>query len=303
MLAIILAFVAAFLLIAGVGLAIFYRDVAARRLFSVVVSSPDASLIPTVTTAQPAERIRRIVQPFQKVLPRSEAEVSQLRKKLVRAGYREDSYVSLFYGIRVLAPLALCVLVTITGAYRISPLFAYVAACGIGFIAPDFVLGRLIASRQLNIRLGVPEALDLIVICVEAGLSLDKAVSRTAQELQLSQPEMADELNLVGLEQRAGCPRADAWIHCADRTGVDTVKALTSILIQADRFGTSVGKALRSHSDTLRTQRRQEAEERAARTTVKLVFPLVLFIFPALFVVTLGPSMIVMFAAFDQYLN
>jgi tight adherence protein C len=107
-------------------------------------------------------------------------------------------------------------------------------------------------------------------------------------------------MGLVNLEQRAGCPRGDAWKHCADRTGVDSMRALAALLIQADKFGTSVGKALRAHSEALRTRRRQDAEEQAAKTTVKLVFPLVLFIFPSIFVVTLGPSMIVMFEAFDQ---
>ena len=126
---------------------------------------------------------------------------------------------------------------------------------------------------------------------------------RTAEELRISQPEIADELNLVYLEQRAGCPRAEAWKHVGERTGVDTIRSLASILIQADRFGTSIGKTLRAHADTLRTRRRQDAEEKAAKTTVKLVFPLVLLIFPSLFVVTLGPSIIVMLEGFARYLG
>ena len=119
--------------------------------------------------------------------------------------------------------------------------------------------------------------------------------------MRVSQPAIADELGLISLEQRAGRPRADAWNECAERTGVDTVRALASLIIQADKFGTSVGKALRAQAETLRTRRRQDAEEQAAKTTVKLVFPLVLLIFPSLFVVTLGPSMIVMFEAFQTY--
>ena len=137
------------------------------------------------------------------------------------------------------------------------------------------------------------------MVCVEAGLSLDKAILRTAEEMRVSQPAIADELGLISLEQRAGRPRADAWNECAKRTGVDTVRSLASLIIQADKFGTSVGKALRAHAETLRTRRRQDVEEQAAKTTVKLVFPLVLLIFPSLFVVTLGPSMIVMFEAFQ----
>jgi tight adherence protein C len=126
---------------------------------------------------------------------------------------------------------------------------------------------------------------------------------RTAEELRISQPEIADELNLVYLEQRAGRPRSEAWKNAGERTDVDTIRSLASILIQADKFGTSVGKTLRTHADMLRTQRRQEAEEKAAKTTVKLVFPLVIFIFPSLFVVTLGPAMIIMLDGFAKLLS
>jgi len=150
---------------------------------------------------------------------------------------------------------------------------------------------------------GLSEALDLLVICVEAGLSIDRATMRAAEEFRFNQPDIADELNLVYLEQRAGRPRSEAWKRAAGRTGVDTIPSLASILIQADKFGTSIGKTLRAHADTLRTQRRQDAEEKAAKTTVKLVFPLVIFIFPSLFVVTLGPAMIIMLDGFAKLLS
>ena len=145
--------------------------------------------------------------------------------------------------------------------------------------------------------------LDLLVICIEAGLSLDQAVARTAEELNLAQPAICDELGIVVLEQRAGCPRADAWKHFAERTNVDSVRNLVSVLVQSEKFGTSIAKTLRVHSDTLRTQRRQKVEEQAAKTTVKLVFPLVLFIFPSLFLVTLGPAAITIMESFDKYLT
>jgi tight adherence protein C len=145
--------------------------------------------------------------------------------------------------------------------------------------------------------------LDLLVICIEAGLSLDQSVARTAEELTLAQPVICDELDLVVLEQRAGLPRADAWRHFAERTAVDSVRNLVSVLVQSEKFGTSVAKTLRVHSDTLRTQRRQAVEEQAAKTTVKLVFPLVLFIFPSLFLVTLGPAAITVMESFDKYLT
>ena len=297
----ILAFIGAFLLILGTGLLVFYRDAAAHRLSQVVLSHRDASVLKGMSAEAPSLKLEKLVYKFQNVLPRSEKEQTALEKRLLRAGLREARYPSIFYGAKVLVPVALCALVTATGLFQLSPLFVYTVACGLGFLAPDLWLTRRIAARQLAIRLGLPDALDLLVICVEAGLSLDKASLRTAEELRLSEPEIADELGLVNLEQRAGRPRPDAWNRCAERTGVDTVRALAALLIQADKFGTSVGKALRAYSETLRTRRRQEAEERAATTTVKLVFPLVLFIFPSLFVVTLGPSMIIMFEAFEQY--
>jgi tight adherence protein C len=299
----VFAFIAVFLLVLSAGVLIFYRQATLRRLLRVMARSSDASMLQAIAVVPPSAKIEKLVHPFQRVLPRSPQEVSILQKRLIRAGYREKSYVNIFYGAKVLTPGLFCLLATVTGAYRLGPLFVYALAAGIGFLAPDFWLGNRISARQLRLRLGLPEALDLIVICVEAGLSLDKAILRTAEELRLSQPDIADELSLVNLEQRAGRPRAEAWRHLADRTGVDSVRALASILIQADKFGTSVGKTLRAHAETLRTRRRQDAEEQAAKTTVKLVFPLVLFIFPSLFVVVLGPSLIVMFEAFQEYLS
>ena len=142
-----------------------------------------------------------------------------------------------------------------------------------------------------------------MVICSEAGLSLDQDILKVSQELRLSQPEVADEFGLLMLEQKAGRPRAEALKALADRTNIDSVRSLVNTLIQADTFGTSIAKALRVFSDTMRTQRRQKAEERAAKTTVKLVFPLVFFIFPSLFVVALGPSMIKMFEGFAKFLD
>ena len=143
--------------------------------------------------------------------------------------------------------------------------------------------------------------LDLLVICMEAGQSLDQATARTAQELSRAQPEISDELGVVVLEQRAGRPRADAWRHFAERTAVDSVRNLVSVLVQAEQFGTSIAKTLRIHSDTLRTQRRQQVEEQAAKTTVKLVFPLVFFIFPSIFLVALGPAAIIIQESFKTF--
>jgi tight adherence protein C len=298
----LLAFIAVFLLLSSVGVLIFYRQTALRRLSQVVSRASDVSLLRSVAPA-PGSRIEKLVKPFQTVLPRSEEEASTVQKRLARAGYREKSFVNIFYSSKVLVPAAFAVLATVTGVYSYSPLFVYSVAAGIGFLAPDFWLKNRMTARQRKLRLGLPEALDLIVICVEAGLSMDKATMRTSEEMRLSQPAIADELNLVYLEQRAGRPRVEAWKHVGERTDVDTIRSLASMLIQADKFGTSIGKTLRTYSETLRTRRRQDAEEQAAKTTVKLVFPLVLFIFPSLFVVTIGPSMIMMFEGFAKYLS
>jgi tight adherence protein C len=294
------AFTAAFLLIATAGL-IFYRSSANRRLSQIVVSQEQAAILTGIAANPRKARIEKILYPFQRVIPRSAKEVSGLRKLLARAGYREAKYVNTYYAAKVLAPATLCLLATFSGSLPLTPLFVYATAIGLGFLLPDFWLSHLIKVRQMNIRLGLPEALDLLVVCVEAGLSLDKAIMRTGEEMRVSQPAIADELGLISLEQRAGRPRTEAWSECAERTGVDTVRALASLIIQADKFGTSIGKALRAQAETLRTRRRQDAEEQSAKTTVKLVFPLVLLIFPSLFVVTLGPSMIVMFEAFSTY--
>ena len=302
MLLAIFAFLAAFLLVSSLGLLLFYRYTPLRRLSQVVSRADDANILRSIAPTS-SSRLERLVKPFQKIVPRNPAEVSTVQKRLGRAGYREQSYVNIFYSSKVLVPGALCLIATVTQVYAYSPLFVYALAAGLGYLAPDFWLSNRIKARKTQLGLGLPEALDLMVICVEAGLSVDKATMRTAEELRISQPAIADELNLVYLEQRAGCPRAEAWKHFGERTDVDTIRSLASILIQADKFGTSVGKTLRAHSEGLRTRRRQDAEEKAAKTTVKLTFPLVLFIFPSLFVVTLGPSMIVMLEGFEKYLS
>jgi tight adherence protein C len=194
----------------------------------------------------------------------------------------------------------LCAIAFTTGIGSYSPFFIYLTSLGLGYLLPDFWLGNRITARQARIRRGLPDVLDLIVICVEAGLSLDQSVARTADELNIAHPAICDELAIVVLEQRAGAPRADAWRHFAERTNVESVRNLVSVLVQSEKFGTSIAKTLRIHSDTLRTQRRQKVEEQAAKTTVKLVFPLVLFIFPSLFLVTLGPAAITIMESFGK---
>ncbi len=162
----------------------------------------------------------------------------------------------------------------------------------LGFFIPRFALKRMIKNRQQRIRLALPDALDLTVICVEVGLALDQAMMRVGEDLQHAHPDLSDEFHLVNLEMRAGKPRAEALRNLTVRTGVDDVRSLVATLVQTDRFGTSVAQALRIHSDSLRTERRQRAEERAAKTTIKMVPPLVVFVLPSIIFVTLGPAVI-----------
>ena len=290
-----------FLLIASGGLLLFYREAMLQRLSDVV--SPRAKQGGKLLTAiqQTGSSIGGAMGQLERILPKSQKEISVVQQRLVRAGYRSESATKVIYGAKVLVPLILCLLAIVTGVWQSNPFIVFAVALGLGFIGPDFWLGRRISKRQGQIRRGLPDVLDLLVICIEAGLSLDHATARTAEELRRAQPAISDELGIVVLEQRAGIARAEAWKGFGERTAVDSVRNLVSILIQSEKFGTSVAKTLRTHSDTLRTQRRQKVEEQAAKTTVKLVFPLVLFIFPSLFLVTIGPAAIVMAESFQKY--
>ena len=169
--------------------------------------------------------------------------------------------------------------------------FALLAA-GLGFVLPSVWLGRQTALRQKEIRNGLPDALDLMIVCIEAGSGIDQAIMKTSDELDITYPALAEEMRLVTTEMRAGKPRIEAFKNFASRTKVDEVRALVSMLVQTDRFGTSVAQALRTHADVSRTKRRQNAEERAGKIGVKLVFPLVFCLFPALYVAILGPAVV-----------
>jgi tight adherence protein C len=195
-------------------------------------------------------------------------------------------------------PVVLCIIAAATGAYRWQPFVIFAAAIVLGYLIPDYWLGHRITARQNALSLGLPDALDLLVVCLEAGLSLDQSVLRASDELTIGHPVIADELGLVMLEVRAGRNRVDAWKSFAARTDLDEIRMLVSILVQADQFGTGVSRTLRIHAETMRTRRKLRVEEQAAKTAVKLVFPLALFIFPSLFVVMLGSGMIQMSEAF-----
>jgi tight adherence protein C len=296
----IAVFVGVFLLIAVGGALLFHRRAMVNRISSAINPATPKSRTLKNIVKDTGSSLGGMVEMFKHVLPKSQTEISVSRERLIRAGYRGDSAVNVLNGSKVLVPLILCTLALVTGFGKINPFVIYTSALGLGFIVPDFWLGRRIKARQKRIRRGLPDVLDLLVICTEAGLSLDQATSRTSSELSKAQPDLCDELGIVVLEQRAGRARADAWKQMADRTGVDSLRNLVSMLVQSEQFGTSIAKTMRTHADTLRTQRIQAVEEQAAKTSVKLVFPLVFFIFPALFIVTLGPAVILMMDSFKQ---
>jgi tight adherence protein C len=223
--------------------------------------------------------------------PRSPKELGSLRLRLVQAGYRRDEALTIFFGIRVLFALVLFALFSTSIVARPNLTLA-LGGLGVGYVLPGMVLARLAKRRAHRIRLSLADMLDLLVVSVEAGLGLDQALSRVGAELQFAYPELSDELKLINLELRAGKPRSEALRNLADRTGVDDLSSLVTMLIQTDKFGTSVAQSLRVYSETLRTKRRQRAEEAAAKTGVKMVFPLVFCIFPAIWVVTIGPAAI-----------
>lgn len=294
----ILAFVAIFVLVGSIGVLMFYREAALERISQVINPRPKQKTL-AETFQNTGSSIGNVVKKFENLMPKSEKEVSVIRQRLTRAGYRNESAIKIFYGCKVLTPLTLAAIAAVSGLANVGPFFVYVLALGGGFLAPDFWLGKRITARQKKLTRGLPDVLDLLVICMEAGLSLDQSTARSAEELSSSQPEICDELSVVVLEQRAGRARSEAWKNLAERTGVECLRNLVSMLVQTEQFGTSIAKMLRVHADTLRVQRVQMIEEMAGKTSVKLVFPLVLFIFPALFLVTLGPAAIVMAESFS----
>jgi len=248
--------------------------------------------VPTVVDEGP-NRIENALERLSKAVPKSPNEVSKTRALLMQAGYREDRHLAIYFGIRVALALLAFALVFLSGLWIKSPLLL-IAFPLFGYILPRFILKRKIKARQQKIRLSLPDALDLTIICVEAGLGIDQAIQRVSQELTHVHRELCEEFTLLNLEIRAGKPRMEALRNLAQRTGVDDLRALVAVLVQTDRFGTSIAQALRVHSDSLRVERRQRAEEQAAKTTIKMVPVLVFFVFPSMFFISLGPALILL---------
>jgi len=230
------------------------------------------------------------------VMPRNDAEMTAVKEKLAQAGYRGESASRYFLASKTIVAIGLGVLVlAVAGGagYDTLKLFGLVAtSVGIGFLLPNawLLMGRI--QRAGKIRDGLPDSLDLLVVSVESGLGLDAGLSRVSEEMRSVHPELSEEMQIATLENQMGVPRAEALEHMAARSGIEEMRSLVAVIIQAEKFGTSIAKTLRTQADTLRTKRRLKAEERAQKTTVKLMVPLVLFIFPSIFVVLVGPAVL-----------
>jgi len=239
---------------------------------------------PLGLTEEPNELAERICR----LMPRSPKRMGEMRARLIAAGFRTQAAPVLYAAAQIIAAVLTAVVVLVTTGTMAYAIFGLI--CGFG--VPGVWLTIQVRKRTRIIRNGLPDVVDLLIVCLESGCSLDQAILKSGEELALAYKPIGDELALVATEIRAGKPRADAFMNFAHRTGIDDVRSLMAMLVQTDRFGTSLAQALRLHADLLRTRRRQRAEERAAKANVKLVIPLVLCLFPAFYILTLGPSML-----------
>jgi tight adherence protein C len=283
----LLAFVFASLVIAAIAMRVAARQGTAmdRRLAEVVGSRDREEEQPKFTA------IKDAIKKVGSKVPVSPSEVGKVRLRLIQAGFRGGEALPIFVGLRM--GVALCAFVLLATPLIVRPNVSVgLGGSLLGYMLPGIVLARLAKKRQHKIQLGLADALDLMVVSVEAGLGLDQAMLRVGDELAFAHPDLSDELRLVNIELRAGKARTDALRNLADRTGLDDLVSLTTMLVQTDKFGTSVAQSLRVYCETLRTKRRQRAEEAAAKTGVKMVFPLVFCIFPAIWVVAIGPAAI-----------
>ena len=264
-------------------------EVRLAEVSAVAPANANGSLINTVPTTglgRMAANVTGLLNPIRGMITGTDAD---LEYKLMLAGFRKPEHMEIFTAAKMLLPIAGIVV----GSFFASNLFLALAVGAIaGFFGPDLVLSYLVTRRQEKIRMALPDALDLLVVCMEAGLGIDQALVRVGDEMILTAPDLAEEFQIVSREQRAGKPRLDAWRSLADRVDNDFVRQFVTMLIQTERFGTPVAHALGVFADTMRVRRTQAAEEAAAKTGVKLLFPLVLFIFPSIFVVALGPAIL-----------
>ena len=290
-----LPLIVSFLLFAGIvigvtilGLRLWVRPKEAieRVTATAVEEEQEAPVHPSLVFRELLDRLGR-------ALPASPKDMSVMQRRLVRAGMRNSNALRILYGAKIVMgialPLVMMGLVWGSQAETANKMMAILAAAGVGFFGPNEYVSIVSRRRQKEIRRALPNALDLMVVCVESGLGLDQAILQVAKELDQAHPEISEEFGLVNLELKAGKRRQEALRNLAERTAVDDLKKLVAVLIQADRFGTGIAQSLRAHADFMRVQARQIAEEKAAKLGVKLVFPIFFCILPSLFVVTVGP--------------
>lgn len=257
--------------------------------------APDIVETPTSSLAQAAAGVTSLFKPIRGVITGSDTDMEY---RLTLAGFRKQQHVEIFTATKMLLPVMAIAAGTFFGAENM--IAAILVGAVVGFLVPDFVLKHLISRRQQNIRRALPDALDLLVICMEAGLGIDQAMVRVGEEIRLTSPALCEEMQIISREQRAGKPRLDAWRSMAARVDIDDVRQFVAMLVQTERFGTPIANALGQFADTLRMRRTQVAEEAASKAGVKLLFPLVIFIFPSIFAVTLLPAMISIHRMFTE---
>lgn len=301
-LALVAVFTAVALLVGTVASMVLSRNTTGQRRLREAIDGPgaSASVLPEFLPLT-GEGPEDVWDDLSKLLVlRSKKDLGRLRQRMLRAGIRYTGAPVIYSLVEMLLPLALG-----GAAYALrlpappTLWLVVAAAAGVGFFAPGLWLEHRLALRRRQIENGLPDALDLLVVCIEAGSGIDQAILKTGEEISFAYPALGDEFRILNSEIRAGKTRVEAFKSLAQRTKVDDIRALSAMLIQTDRFGTSIGQALRSHADTSRTKRRQRAEEAAQKIGVKLVFPLVLCFFPAFYVVVLGPAIIQFVHAFQ----
>jgi tight adherence protein C len=290
LIATLLIFVLIVGILATLGLQLWVRPKAA--IDRVTAAAVEAS----APMSHPSLAWRDLVNKLGSLVPSAPKDSTVMLRRLMRAGFRSPNALKMLYGAKAILMVAVpAVALVLTAKSELDPshkVLLLVGSFAAGFLGPNEYVRHMANKRQKQIRKGLPNALDLMVVCVESGLGLDQAVVQVAKELQFAHPEISQEFTLMNLEMKAGSRRADALRNLADRTGVEEVKKLVAVLVQADRFGTSIAQSLRGHSEFMRVQTRQMAEEKAAKLGVKLVFPIFFCILPTLFVVTVGPVIV-----------
>jgi tight adherence protein C len=283
----LIVFVGLAVAVAAAGMKLYVRPKEAmERVVGGIEQTENVPLHPSLAFHELIKRLGNIV-------PQSPKDVTVMQRRLIRAGIRNENALKVLYGAKavcgVILPLVTTALIAGYSTDSGNKIVAILAAAAVGFFGPNEYVRRMATKRQKEIARGLPNALDLLVVCVESGLGLDQAILQVSKELEHAHPEISEEFGLVNLELKAGKRRVEALRNLAERTGVDDLKKLVAVLIQADRFGTGVAQSLRAHSDFMRIQARQTAEEKAAKLGVKLIFPIFFCILPSLFVVTVGP--------------